>query len=95
MQIATNSPALLLPAAPDRVFLESYSCHGKYYFSDGVPLESLTVEAGEKVTKGFLIDVRTIKPIPSSQNPKGQPCEPQSSQRASTDENPDHIKIPY
>ena len=76
MHIDTNYPAVLLPVAEYKIFLESYSCHGKNYFADGVPLESLTVEAAQKVTKEFSIDVRTIKPIPSSQNPKGQPCEP-------------------
>jgi hypothetical protein len=76
MQIATNSPALLLPAAQYEVFLESYSCHGRNYFSDDVPLEPLTVGAGERVTKEFLIDVRTIKATRSAENPEGKPCEP-------------------
>jgi hypothetical protein len=76
MNIATNSPALLLPAAQYKIFLESYSCHGKNYFTDGVPLGPLTVEAGEKVTKDFSVDVGAVKPIRSSQNPMGTPCEP-------------------
>jgi hypothetical protein len=77
MDIATNSPPVLLPAAQYKVFLESYSCGGKNYFTDGgVPVEPLTVEAGEKVTKDFSIDVRAIKPVRSSQNPEGRPCEP-------------------
>ena len=76
MRIATNSPALLLPAAQYKIFLESYSCDGKNYFTDGVPLEPLTVEAGEKVTKDLSVDVRIIKPIRSADNPKGKPCEP-------------------
>jgi hypothetical protein len=76
MHISTNSPAVLLPAAQYEIFLESYSCHGKNYFTDGVPLESLTVEAAEKVTKDFSVDVRVIKPTSSAQNPKGEPCEP-------------------
>jgi hypothetical protein len=33
------------------------------------------VEAGEKVTKDFSVDVRVIKSRPSSQNPMGKPCE--------------------
>lgn len=40
------------------IFLESYSCHGKNYFTDGVRLETLAVEAGKKVTKEFSVDVR-------------------------------------
>lgn len=76
-QIATNSAPVLLPAAQYKIFLESYSCGGKNYFTDGgVPVEPLTVEAGEKVTKDFSIDVRAIKPVRSSQNPEGKPCEP-------------------
>jgi hypothetical protein len=76
MNIDTNSPAVLLPAAQYRVFLKSYSCHGKNYFTDGVPLESLTVEAAEKVTKDYLIDLRAIKPTRSSENPEAKPCDP-------------------
>jgi hypothetical protein len=76
MNIATNSPAVLLPAAPYNVFLESYSCHGKYYFTDDAPLEPFTVEVGKEVTRYFSVDVRVIKPRPSSQNPMGKPCEP-------------------
>ena len=76
MNIATNSPAVLLPAAQYNVFLWSYSCRGKNYFTEGVPLESLTVEAAEKVTKDFSVDVRAIKPTNSAQNPKAEPCEP-------------------
>jgi len=56
MNIATNSPAVLLPAAQYNVFLWSYSCRGKNYFTEGVPLESLTVEAAQKVTKDFSVD---------------------------------------
>jgi hypothetical protein len=76
MDIATNPPGVLLPAAQYKIFLESYSCHGKNYFTDGVPLESITVETGEKVTKDFSIDVRAIKTISSADNPEGRPCEP-------------------
>ena len=70
MRISTNSPPLLLPAAQYNIFLESYSCHGKNYFTDSVRLEPLTVEVGKKVTKDFSVDVRVIKPISSAQNPK-------------------------
>ena len=76
MNIATNSPAVLLPAAQYNVFLWSYSCRGKNYFTEAVPLESLTVEAAEKVTKDFSVDVRAIKPTSSAQNPKAETCEP-------------------
>jgi hypothetical protein len=76
MDIATNSPPVLLPAAQYNVFLWSYSCSGKNYFTEDVPLESLTVEAAEKVTKDYSIDVRAIKPTRSSENPEGEPCEP-------------------
>jgi hypothetical protein len=88
-RISTNSPPLLLPAAQYNVFLESYSCHGKNYFTDSVRLEHgkeyftdrvrlepLTVEVGKKVTKDFSVDVRVIKSISSSENPEGKPCEP-------------------
>jgi hypothetical protein len=75
-QIDTNPPGQLLPAGQYNIFLESYSCHGKNYFTDGVRLESLTVEAAEKVTKDFSVDLRVIKPTSSAQNPKGEPCEP-------------------
>lgn len=76
MEIATNSPAVLLPAAQYEIFLESYQCYGKNYFTDGMRLEPLTVEAGEKVIKDFSVDIRAIKPIRSAQNPKAEPCEP-------------------
>jgi hypothetical protein len=80
---------MLLPAAEYNVFLESYSCHGKNYFTDSVRLEHgkeyftgrvrlepLTVEVGKKVTKDFSVDVRAIKPTSSAQNPKAETCEP-------------------
>jgi hypothetical protein len=76
MRTATGPPALLLPAAQYKIFLESYSCHGKNYFTDGVPLELFTVEAAKTVTKDLSVDVRAIKPIRSAANPEGQPCEP-------------------
>ena len=75
MQINADSSAELLPAGHYNIFLESYSCNGKNYFTDDVPLEPFTVEAGEKVTKDFSVDVRVIKSRPSSQNPMGKPCE--------------------
>ena len=88
-RISTNSPPLLLPAAQYNVFLESYSCHGKNYFTDSVRLEygkeyftgrvrlePLIVEVGNKVTKEFSVDVRVIKPVRSAQNPNAEPCEP-------------------
>jgi len=74
--IDTNPGAVLLPAAQYKVSLKSYSCNGKNYFTDGVPLESLTVEAAEKVTKEYSIDLRAIKPTRSSENPEGKPCDP-------------------
>jgi hypothetical protein len=76
MRTATGPPALLLPAAQYKIFLESYSCHGKNYFTDGVPLELFTVEAAKTVTKDLSVDVRAIKPIRSAANPEGKPCEP-------------------
>ena len=75
-QINADSSADLLPAAQYEIFLESYSCHGKNYFTDGVPLELFTVEAGKKVTKDLSVDVRAIKPVRSAANPDGKPCEP-------------------
>jgi hypothetical protein len=75
MQINADSSAELLPAGHYNIFLESYSCNGKNYITDDVPLEPFTVEAGEKVTKDFSVDVRVIKSRPSSQNPMGKPCE--------------------
>jgi hypothetical protein len=75
MDITTNSSDVLLPAAQYNVFLESYSCHGKNYFTDGVSLEPLTVKAAERITKDYSIDLRAIKPRRSSENPKGEPCE--------------------
>ena len=74
MNIATNGPADLLPAAQYNVFLWSYSCHSKNCFTEGVPLESLTVEAAQKVTKVFSFDVRVINPTRSAENPKGNPA---------------------
>jgi len=80
MRIATGrdgSPdTLLLPAGQYKIFLESYSCHDKNYFTDDVPLGLLAVEAGERVAKDFSVDVRDIKPIRSYDNPKGKPCRP-------------------
>lgn len=76
MNIDTHPGAVLLPAAQYRVFLKSYSCNGKNYFTDGVPLASLTVKAAEKVTKEYSIDLRAIKPTRSSENPDGKPCDP-------------------
>jgi len=80
MRIATGrdgSPdTLLLPAGQYEIFLESYSCHGKDYFTDRPPLELLTVEAGEKMAKYFSVDVRAIKPMRSYDNPGAKPCEP-------------------
>ncbi len=80
MRIATGhdgSPdTLLLPAGQYKIFLESYSCHGKTYFTNGAPLESLAVEAGEKLAKDFSVDIRAIKPIRSYDNPNAKPCEP-------------------
>jgi len=75
-QIDTNSSAELLPAGQYNIFLESYSCRGKKYFTDDVPLEPFTVEAGKKMTKDFSVDFRVIKSRPSFQNPMGKPCEP-------------------
>jgi hypothetical protein len=81
MRIATGrdgSPdTLLLPAGQYEIFLESYSCHGKDYFTDHPPLlELLTVKAGEKVSKDFSVDLRAIKPMRSYGNPGAKPCEP-------------------
>jgi hypothetical protein len=76
MRTATGPPTLLLPAAQYKIFLESYSCHCKNYFTDGVPLELFTVEAAKTVTKDLSVDVRAIKPIRSAANPEGKPCEP-------------------
>jgi hypothetical protein len=79
LRIATGpdgSPdTLLLPAGQYQIFLESYSCHGKDYFTDRPPMESLTVQAGEKVAKDFSVDVRSIKPMRSYDNPKATPCD--------------------
>jgi hypothetical protein len=80
MRIATGrdgSPdTLLLPAGQYEIWIETYSCRDKDYFTDHPILESLTVEAGEKVEKTFSVDVRAIKPMRSYDNPKANPCEP-------------------
>jgi hypothetical protein len=80
VRIATGrdgSPdTLLLPAGQYEIGIESYSCRDKDYFADHLLLESLTVEAGEKMEKDFSIDVRAIKPMRSYDNPKAKPCEP-------------------
>ena len=80
MRIATGhdgSPdTLLLPAGQYKISLESYSCHGKTYFTNGARLGPLAVKASEKLEKDFPVDVRVIRPIRSYDNPKANPCEP-------------------
>lgn len=84
MLIATghdgSSDALLLPAGEYKISLESYSCHGKTYFTNGAHNESLSVQSGQKLAKDISVDLRAIKPIRSYDNPKAKPCSPKRAE---------------
>jgi len=80
MQIATGrdgSPdTLLLPAGQYGISIGQYSCREAVYFTANPSRETLTVQAGERLTKDFSVDVRLIKPMKSYDNPRGKLCEP-------------------
>ena len=80
MEIATGrdgSPdTLLLPAGRYEISVEQYSCREAIYFTASPPRETLTVEAGKRLTKDVSVDVRLIKAMKSYDNPRGRTCEP-------------------
>jgi hypothetical protein len=84
MQIATgkdgSADTLLLPAGQYEISVAQYSCNGAYYFTASPPHETLAVEAGQRVAEDISLDVRRIKVMKSSDNPRGKPCETQSLQ---------------
>lgn len=67
---------LLLPAGQYKISVEQYSCREAVYFTDTPPRETLIVQAGERMTEDFSVDVRLIKPTKSYDNPRGRPCKP-------------------
>jgi len=71
-----SAETLLLPAGQYEVSVEWYDCKGADYFTVSPPRESLTVEAGERITKDITVDVRLIKPMKSSTHSRSNPCQP-------------------
>jgi len=71
-----SAETLLLPAGQYEVSVEWYDCEGADYFTVSPPRESLTVEAGERITKDITVDVRLIKPMKSSTHSHSKPCQP-------------------
>jgi hypothetical protein len=80
VQIATGRDGSaftrLLPAGQYEILVEQYSCHGTDYFSASPPRENLTVKLGQKTAKEISVDVRTIAPKSSYNNPTAKPCDP-------------------
>jgi hypothetical protein len=66
----------MLPAGQYEISVQQYSCREAIYFALSSRRETLTVEAGERLSRDISIDVRTIKAMKSYDNPSGKPCEP-------------------
>ena len=56
-----SADTLLLPAGQYEVSVEWYDCKGADYFTVSPPRESLTVEAGERITKDIIVDVHPAR----------------------------------
>lgn len=71
-----SADTLLLPAGQYEICVDLYSCKGTDYIAARRPCETLTVEAGQRIARDMLVDVRLINPVRSHNNPRAKPCKP-------------------
>jgi hypothetical protein len=71
-----SADSLFLPEGEYRFSVQQYVCNGADYFAASPVKGTFTVEAGQRFSKDFSLDVRQIKPLKSSRNPHGKLCVP-------------------
>ena len=80
MMIATGrdgSPdTVILPAGTYEVSVDQFACKDRDYFARTPVRETVQVEAGKSIARDISIDIRSMKPSKSYNNPRGAFCVP-------------------
>lgn len=80
MMIATgrdgSADTLILPAGTYEVSVDQFACKDRDYFARTPVRETVKVEAGKSITKDISLDVRSMQPRKTYNNPRGAFCVP-------------------